>query len=78
MCWGEEWQGIPLEALVKEGNPSAEIIKFAKEKGIDLMIIGAYGKKGISGVLFGSTAERVVRKSTCPVLMVKATEPEPT
>jgi len=63
-----------VEYSVIRGLPYEEILKFAKEKNIDLIVIGTHGKTGIDRVIFGSTAQRVVRHSTCPVLTVKATK----
>jgi nucleotide-binding universal stress UspA family protein len=59
------------EESVVRGIPYEEILKFATEKGINLIVIGTHGRKGLDRVLFGSTAERVVRNSSCPVLTVR-------
>lgn len=60
-----------VEYVVIRGIPYEEILKFAKENKIDLIVIGTHGRKGLDRVLFGSTAERVVRNSSCPVLTVR-------
>ncbi len=60
-----------VEKLVERGVPFVEIIKTAKEKGADLIVIGTHGRTGIDHMLFGSTAEKVVRKAPCPVLTVR-------
>lgn len=60
-----------VECTVIRGIPYEEILKFAQEKNIDLIIIGTHGRKGLDRVLFGSTAERVVRNASCPVLTVR-------
>jgi nucleotide-binding universal stress UspA family protein len=60
-----------VEYTVIRGIPYEEILKFAEEKNIDLIVIGTHGRKGIDRVLFGSTAERVVRNASCPVLTVR-------
>jgi universal stress protein A len=57
---------------VIRGLPYEEILKFVKENNIDLIVIGTHGRTGIDRVIFGSTAQRVVRHSPCPVLTVKA------
>ena len=63
-----------IEYSVIRGIPYAEILKFAKGKDIDIIVIGTHGRKGIDRVLFGSTAERVVRNAECPVLTVRETK----
>lgn len=60
-----------VEYTVIRGIPYEEILKFAQEKSIDLIVIGTHGRKGLDRVLFGSTAERVVRNASCPVLTVR-------
>lgn len=53
------------------GLPYIEILNMAKEKGIDIIVMGTHGRTGIDRVLFGSTAEKVVKKAPCPVLTVR-------
>lgn len=60
-----------VEYTILRGVPYEEILKFIKEKNIDLVVMGTHGRKGLDRVLFGSTAERVVRNSSCPVLSVR-------
>ena len=60
-----------VEKMVVRGVPFVEIIKTAKNKNADLVVIGTHGRTGIDHMLFGSTAEKVVRKSPCPVLTVR-------
>lgn len=58
-----------LKGLAWEG-----ICNYAQNAGIDLIIIGTHGRTGLSHMLIGSTAERVVRHASCPVLTIKAIE----
>jgi nucleotide-binding universal stress UspA family protein len=53
------------------GVPFVEIVKRAREKRADLIVMGTHGRTGLAHVLIGSVAERVVRKAPCPVLTVK-------
>ncbi len=56
---------------VREGKAFVEIVKTASEENIDLIVMGSHGRTGLSHVLIGSVAERVVRKAQCHVLIVK-------
>jgi nucleotide-binding universal stress UspA family protein len=60
-----------VEQMVIRGVPFVEIIKAAKNKNADMIVIGTHGRTGIDHMLFGSTAEKVVRKAPCPVLTVR-------
>ena len=62
---------MDVEALVVQGIPFAEIIGTAKEKDIDMIVIGSHGRTGISHMMLGSVSEKVVRKAPCPVLTVR-------
>ncbi len=55
---------------VRTGRPFVEIVRYAKEMDIDLIVIGTHGRGAIAHMLMGSTAERVVRKAPCPVITV--------
>ena len=65
---------VPASAAVKVGLPFVEVISYAKDEGIDLIIVATHGHTGVEHVLFGSTAEKIVRKAPCPVLVVRAEE----
>lgn len=62
---------IKVETIIKTGKPFVEINETAKEKDIDLIIIATHGHTGVEHLLFGSTAEKVVRKAPCPVLTLR-------
>jgi nucleotide-binding universal stress UspA family protein len=55
---------------VCSGSPPNEIVQYAKDNNIDLIVIGTHGRTGFAHVLLGSVAERVVRHAPCPVLTV--------
>lgn len=56
---------------VVSGVPSDEIVRKAEEANADLIVMGTHGRKGLDHMLFGSTAERVVRTARCPVMTVR-------
>jgi nucleotide-binding universal stress UspA family protein len=60
-----------VKTIIKTGKPFVEIIETAKEENIDLIIIATHGHSGVEHILFGSTAEKVVRKAPCPVLTLR-------
>jgi nucleotide-binding universal stress UspA family protein len=53
------------------GYPADEIIKAAKDEGVDLIVVGNLGRTGIERMLIGSVSEAVVRHAPCPVLVVR-------
>jgi len=63
--------GVTLETVILEGHPAAQIVKYATEQKIDLIVIGTQGKKGIERLLLGSVAESVIRSAPCRILVVK-------
>lgn len=63
--------GLEIVTRVLEGTPFSEIVKASREENADLLIMGTRGLTGIKHVLIGSTAEKVVRKAPCPVLVLK-------
>lgn len=69
-------QGVHARSVIRSGKPFVEIIQLAKEEEADLIIIATHGHSGIEHVLFGSTAEKVVRKAPCPVLSIRSPERE--
>jgi len=64
----------PVHPLVCIGKPFDEIVKTAKTFNADLIIIATHGRTGLKRALLGSTAERVVRHASCPVLVVREKE----
>ena len=68
--------GVDAEPVFELGRPYMEIVRSAKELDVDLVILATHGRKGLSHLIFGSTAEKVVRLSPCPVLTIKHPEHE--
>lgn len=67
---------FPIHREVREGTPFYEIVRYAKETHIDLIIMGTHGHTGLTHMLLGSVTEKVVRKAPCPVLTVRHPEHE--
>jgi nucleotide-binding universal stress UspA family protein len=69
-----EFEGLDVEDVVVHGEAAAEIVRVANERGCGMIIISSHGRTGIGRILFGSTAESVVRHAHCPVLVIKPPE----
>jgi universal stress protein A len=65
---------VKMETLQHLGTPYEEIVKVARERDVDLIVIATHGFTGLKHFLLGSTAERVVNVSPCPVLVVRQDE----
>jgi nucleotide-binding universal stress UspA family protein len=62
--------GVSPKAQVVLGDAAEEILNYVRSEGIDLVIMGTHGRKGLEKIVFGSVAERVVQKSPVPVLTI--------
>jgi nucleotide-binding universal stress UspA family protein len=62
--------GMEVHVEIRDGPDAAEILDFARQKAIDLIVIGREGHGGVRKAFFGSVAEKVVRKADCPVLVI--------
>lgn len=69
-CYEELRDFGDVKKVVVKGVPDEEIVKYAGENGVDLIVMGTYSKSGMDYV-FGSTTEKVLRKAKCPVFCVK-------
>lgn len=66
-----EKRGADIETELMRGNPHRAIVKQAENGDYDMVVIGNHGRDGIARVLLGSVAEKVVRRSPVPVLVVR-------
>jgi len=64
-------EGLKFEGTLIEGHPADEIIKYSEKNSISLIVMGTLGKSGLDRFLLGSVAEKVVRNSKIPVLVVR-------
>jgi universal stress protein A len=67
----DELHGLDVEEVIAHGDAAAEIVRVASESEVDLIVISSHGRTGLGRMIFGSTAEAVVRHAHCPVLVVK-------
>jgi nucleotide-binding universal stress UspA family protein len=69
-------KGVDAEGECTVGIPAVEIVRAVQEKKADLVVMGTHGRRGLSHILLGSTAERVIQRVACPVLTVKGAKTE--
>ncbi|MCA9248421.1 MAG: universal stress protein [Planctomycetales bacterium] len=62
---------VDFEHHLIAGSPATEIVRFAEERRVDMIVVGTHGRRGWRNWLMGSVAETVVRTATCPVLTVR-------
>jgi len=68
---------VRCEHRLLTGMPADEIVRFAEEENVDLIVMGTHGRTGLRRLLLGSTAEAVLRRAPCPVLTFKQTDHVP-
>jgi len=66
--------GGPAQSKVRVGDPAKELVRFARDTGVDLIVVGSHGDKGLRTLVLGSVAERVIRDAPCPVLVIRQKE----
>ena len=59
------------ETRVLPGLPSAQIVAYARQEGVDLIVMGTHGRSGLQRLMIGSVADKVIRTASCPVLTVQ-------
>ena len=64
-------RGLRIIRATRMGNTSAEIVDYADETNVDLIVVGTHGRGGLAHMFLGSVAEKVVRTAHCPVLTVR-------
>ena len=63
------------ESKVVTGDPAEEIVKFADKQGIDLIVMGTHGRKGLDRTLMGSVADHVIKNASAPVFTINPLRP---
>lgn len=69
---GMQSKGVKVSVVVLLGNPAEEIVRYAEENAVDLIVMASHGRSGPSRWAFGSVADKVFRGSCVPVLMIRA------
>lgn len=64
--------GLEISYDIRKGYPAEEILKDQKEKNPDLIVISSHGRTGLLHNLMGSTTDKVLKRASCPVLLVRA------
>lgn len=62
---------LSVTLVMRKGNPFLEVVRYARDQKMDLIVLGTHGRGAISHVLMGSVAEKIVRKASCAVLTVR-------
>lgn len=78
-AWADEARAIagrPVSASVAHGQPAREIQRFAEANGVEAIVVGTHGRRGLERLVLGSVAELVVRQSRVPVVVVHAPAPQ--
>lgn len=65
-------QGIEASAAIRYGEPAEEIVDYAQANKVDLIAMSTHGRSGVSRWVFGSVAEKVLRGTDVPILLVRA------
>ena len=68
-------EDLVVESILRTGVDYEEIVKYSKEKKIDLIVIATHGRTGLLHTLLGSVAEKVIRYAKCPVLVITPNKP---
>jgi nucleotide-binding universal stress UspA family protein len=77
LCKEFERSGVALEGRALQGAASQEIVRFARDEGCALIVMGTHGRTGLRRLALGSIAEHVVRAATVPVLTLRGDDVEP-
>jgi nucleotide-binding universal stress UspA family protein len=62
---------IPIKHVLLEGDPASEIVRYGRDMGADVIVMGTHGRTGVERLVLGSVAEKVLRDASCSVLVVK-------
>lgn len=63
--------GAPVTSAVLAGEPEKEIVRYARDHPVDLLVLATHGRSGLKRLVLGSVADAVTRRAPCPVLVVR-------
>ncbi|RXA17241.1 universal stress protein [Methanosarcina sp. MSH10X1] len=66
-----ELESVNVESILLEGHPADELIRYAEKEEMDIIIMGTIGRTGLERLILGSVAEKVIRHSKIPVMVIK-------
>jgi nucleotide-binding universal stress UspA family protein len=75
--WRDEAErvaGRPVRSILLSGEPATELLRHAREREIDVLVVGTHGRKGLRRLVLGSVAERIVREAPCAVVVGRRRE----
>ncbi len=64
--------GVPVTFLIWQGDPGEVIVEAARSEGVEMIVVGSHGRRGVERALLGSVSDHVVRNAPCPVLVVRS------
>ena len=70
------FHNVPIKTVFRTGVPFRELMQAVKKEGADLLVMGTRGRSNLRGVFLGSTAEKTIRGSPVPVLILRSKNPE--
>ncbi len=76
--WRDEAErlvGRPVRSTVLAGDAASEIVRVARDRAMDLVVVGTHGRRGLRRLVIGSVAARVVREAPCAVVVARRREP---
>jgi len=79
-AWAREAEalaGRAVQTRLSSGRAGPEILRYAREGGFDLMVVGGHGRSGVRHLVLGSVADELVRAAPCPVLVVRRSAAQP-
>lgn len=67
----QHFKGLPVTSRIMAGYPPESILEVANEQHMDMIVMGTHGRRGVNAVVFGSVAEKVIKQSVVPVLVIR-------